>query len=164
MTKVSKVNHASRGLVRGGHVRFIHGHHSRKHAHGYTEENRGYGTPCWIWNGRESKGYARTWHDGKERSAHIVFYEKRYGLVPEGLQLDHLCEQTNCVRPDHLEAVTTTENTRRGNRAKLSTESVQAARILNSAGWTHERIGRLFNVSRATTGYALRGVTWKDVA
>ena len=49
------------------------------------------------------------------RSAHIVAYEWKYGLVPEGLELDHLCRNPSCVNPDHQEAVTHSENSFRGN-------------------------------------------------
>jgi hypothetical protein len=35
------------------------------------------------------------------------------GVIPDGLELDHLCCVNACVRPDHLEAVTKKENMRR---------------------------------------------------
>jgi len=36
------------------------------------------------------------------------------GPIPAGLQLDHLCRNRACVRPDHLEPVRSRENTLRG--------------------------------------------------
>lgn len=33
-------------------------------------------------------------------------YEIHKGPIPEGLQIDHLCRNTQCCNPDHLEAVT----------------------------------------------------------
>lgn len=36
-------------------------------------------------------------------------------MTTPGLEFDHLCRNKLCVRPDHLEAVTHTENVRRGN-------------------------------------------------
>ena len=36
------------------------------------------------------------------------------GPIPDGLQLDHLCRNRKCVRPDHLDAVTGRENVLRG--------------------------------------------------
>jgi hypothetical protein len=49
----------------------------------------------------------------KTRLAHVVAYEEAVGLVPAGLELDHLCRQTLCVNPVHVEPVTHRENMRR---------------------------------------------------
>ena len=69
---------------------------------------------CWNWAGSLSRyGYGRI--RGKpERLAHRVVYELLVGPIPEGLQLDHLCRNPRCVRPDHLEPVTHRENLLRG--------------------------------------------------
>jgi hypothetical protein len=37
------------------------------------------------------------------------------GAIPDDLQIDHLCRVTQCVNPDHLEAVTARENGRRSD-------------------------------------------------
>lgn len=47
--------------------------------------------------------------------AHRVYYEARFGPIPAGLQLDHLCRNRGCVNPDHLEPVTCRENLMRGH-------------------------------------------------
>jgi hypothetical protein len=67
---------------------------------------------CWLWTGSKHRlGYGRiNVGKGKIRSAHVVVYEIHIGLVPEGLELDHLCRVRNCVNPDHLEPVTHEEN------------------------------------------------------
>lgn len=36
------------------------------------------------------------------------------GPIPDGLVIDHLCRNPQCVNPMHLEPVTPEENTRRG--------------------------------------------------
>lgn len=36
------------------------------------------------------------------------------GPIPQGLHLDHLCRNTRCVNPDHLEPVTPKVNNSRG--------------------------------------------------
>lgn len=70
---------------------------------------------CWGWRGPISTGgYARLNAEGRHGYAHRYAYEQRYGAIPDGLQIDHLCRNRGCVNPTHLEAVTLQENLRRG--------------------------------------------------
>lgn len=70
---------------------------------------------CWLWTGKlTKKGYARYGLHKPNSYAHIASYEEVNGVVPEGLELDHLCRVRHCVNPSHLEAVTHLENIRRG--------------------------------------------------
>lgn len=69
---------------------------------------------CWTWEAfTNAGGYGYVWFDGKMRLAHRIAYELAVGPVPTGLELDHLCHNPRCVRPEHLEAVTHVENIRR---------------------------------------------------
>lgn len=70
---------------------------------------------CWLWNGpRNSEGYGTFYVDGRVPGAHRYAYEQTIGPIPPGLQLDHLCRNTSCVNPSHLEPVTGRENILRG--------------------------------------------------
>ena len=77
--------------------------------------------PCWEWMGSiNSSGYgnltigSRT--DGTRRiiNAHRFTYLNLIGPIPEGLEPDHLCRNSPCVNPHHLELVTHHENVLRG--------------------------------------------------
>lgn len=70
---------------------------------------------CWLWRGsKDAKGYGAIRVSPLVCArAHRVSYELMIGPIPEGLQLDHLCFNTSCVNPAHLEPVTNAENMRR---------------------------------------------------
>ena len=77
---------------------------------------------CWEWLASlDRKGYGQ-FNAGFKRGpmlrAHRLAYAYAYGEVPSGLDLDHLCGNRACVRPDHLEPVTRGENIRRGFRGE----------------------------------------------
>lgn len=69
---------------------------------------------CWLWIGYKSKSnsaYYGVFSVGRERiKAHRFSYQQSIGVVRDGLQLDHLCRNTLCIRPEHLEAVTASVN------------------------------------------------------
>ena len=80
-------------------------------------------TTCWIWTStahpsRGGKLYGTISSGGKgghHLYAHRVAHEIYKGPIPEGYEVDHLCGETLCVNPDHLEAVTTQTNALRSN-------------------------------------------------
>ena len=69
-------------------------------------------TECWLWNRKIRKdGYGRKSLDHRrEIPAHRWVYEQQIGEIPDGLELDHLCNNPPCVNPAHLEPVTHREN------------------------------------------------------
>lgn len=72
------------------------------------------GQGCWEWQGlKNAKGYGELFVEKKHLKAHRVAYELLVGPIPEGLTIDHLCRNTGCVNPEHLEPVTNQENRRR---------------------------------------------------
>lgn len=72
---------------------------------------------CAIWTAATiGQGRYGAFHfQGKAHRAHRFAYEMFVGPVPEGLVLDHLCKNTLCVNPAHLEPVTQRENTMRSD-------------------------------------------------
>ncbi len=86
---------------------------------------------CWLWTGGTNQyGYgifSLPPHE-KRHSAHRWLYETVYGTLPDGLQIDHLCRTSACVRLDHLEAVTQRENLMRGMGPALFVERMRLRR------------------------------------
>jgi len=76
---------------------------------------------CWIWTGGTVEGprgfrYGIACMDGERILAHRAAYEFFVGIILGGYCVDHLCGNTLCVNPDHLEAVTFGKNIRRSLR------------------------------------------------
>lgn len=79
---------------------------------------------CWLWTGATNGlGYGKFKADPRTPAvyAHRYAYELVVGPIPEGLQLDHCCENPPCVNPAHLEPVTQAENVRRGFERRRAT-------------------------------------------
>ncbi len=85
---------------------------NRRDRPGYVVTESG----CWEWVGNRSRGYGRV-SNGKGRYvvAHRYIWEQFNGALPSALELDHLCRNTACVRPDHMEPVTPRVNVLRSN-------------------------------------------------
>ena len=100
-----------KGHVKGQPLLFVSGHNTRA-----IDPLRRVvrGPTCWTWIGGHSrKGYGRCQVNRTHTGAHRVVYELLVGPIPRGHDLDHLCRNTGCVNPAHLEPVTPEENRRR---------------------------------------------------
>jgi hypothetical protein len=69
---------------------------------------------CWEWVGTlHVSNYGCFKVGGRVLKSHRVAYELLIGPIPPGLVIDHLCRNTRCVNPAHLEPVTNAENLHR---------------------------------------------------
>lgn len=69
---------------------------------------------CWIWTAATGHGYGKYWNNGGTHIAHRWLYQLLNGSLGS-LTLDHLCKQTLCVNPAHLEPVDMATNALRGD-------------------------------------------------
>jgi hypothetical protein len=76
---------------------------------------------CWQWTGAQEKHGFGQFHVGKKRRSMAArfSYELEYGKLDKGLVLMHRdnCRNRGCVRPSHLEPVTSGEASRRRRSA-----------------------------------------------
>lgn len=87
---------------------------------------------CWLWTGTKDRdGYGLMWTPEGTRGAHRVAYTLSGREIPAGLQIDHICRVTSCVRPDHLQVVTPQQN---AENRKVPHASVSGVRGVVRAG------------------------------
>lgn len=125
---IASQNFKALEVAKGETFRFISGHNVRSADPDWALEDRGYDTPCWVWQrALGSNGYARKRVHRKNYGAHRWYYEAVHGPIPEGHHLHHLCEQRDCVNPDHLQSLTAADHLR-PHRGKLRPKDVRAIR------------------------------------
>lgn len=89
--------------------------------------------PCRPWSSASSEGYGTVMVDGEVKYVHRLSYQLHVGPIPRGWEIDHLChsetvrlgqcgggtecQHRRCWEPGHLEAVSSRENSMRGNHA-----------------------------------------------
>jgi len=104
--------------------------------------------PCINYVGpKDPNGYGRARWDGRRfRPAHVVAWELCRAPVPAGLQIDHLCRNRACINPNHLEPVTSRENTLRGEG--ISAQYARRTHCANGHEFTTANTLRRSNGSR----------------
>lgn len=72
---------------------------------------------CWEWQASKNNSRYGTFGIGNQKTtmAHRFSYELFNGKIPDGLEINHLCKNTSCVNPGHLEVVTRQQNVLKSN-------------------------------------------------
>jgi hypothetical protein len=80
----------------------------RIEAHTYPDPNTG----CLLhdFSCKNNYGHAQIWYEGKLRNLYRIIYSLHYGEIPEGLQVNHRCDNAFCCNPEHLYLGTQLDN------------------------------------------------------
>ena len=66
---------------------------------------------CLQWTGPTVRGgYAHIYSQGKAVYVHRFAWEKVYGHIPDGMDIDHICHNRICVNVEHLRLATKSQN------------------------------------------------------
>lgn len=132
---------------------------------------------CHEYSGATLHGYGVFWLNGKNEKAHRVAYVIANGAIPDGLQVNHHCDNRKCCNPDHLYAGTVQQNVNdreerhRGRRllgsdhpnTNLTAEDVFRIRAMSSEGMKQKQIASQFSISDRTVGQIVRRERWNHI-
>ena len=125
----------------------------------------------------DKDGYVRIRYKGKHDRLFRVLYQQKYGQIPKGVVLRHLCNNTWCVNVEHLKIGTQKENCQdmvdcgrslkgkynkkiRGinNGCSKLTEKQVINIYLSNLGCT--TLSKIYNVSKTNIRNIKKGIQW----
>lgn len=128
---------------------------------------------CWIWQGHiDANGYGKAYDPDLPRGhrldwAHRVAFRRAGGVFPSGgtrYEIDHVCQVTACINPDHLELVTKVEHARRTFMRLGKDDLHSKAAVLRTQGLTYEEIAQVLGyTARTGAHHAVRSAVAKGL-
>lgn len=164
-TNLAPITDEVLGWTRGQPMRFLRGHGLRKEPYPTSDYVVDPETGCWNWQlGIDGNGYGKLSVNGEVKRAHRVYFENRYGPLPEGMVPDHRCPSgpnRACVNPEHMFATTEEENTRWKRSTKLTWRDVATIRLLALQGeLSQDAIAERFGITQAQIWRIIKGERW----
>ena len=88
---------------------------------------------CVVWTGHvNAKGYPRINTGARLELVHRYVWERENGPIPEGAEVDHICFNRACIKPEHLRLADRVSNTR--HRSGAQPNSVSGVRNVHRRG------------------------------
>lgn len=125
-----------------------------------------YNGECIEWQKGVTNGYGRTVICGKIEYVHRAMYIFTHGKIPEGLQVNHKCNNRLCINPEHLYAGTHLDNMQdkciaeTGNTNKLTADDVK---FIRNSDKDSRVLEKEFNLSKGYVTKIKEGKVWKHI-
>lgn len=119
-------------------------------------------------------GYIRFGLNGKKHLLHRYVYEQKFGPIPDGKVVRHLCNNSRCANIEHLRVGTQKENMKdrenagnnpigeKNGRSKLTRK--QVTEIRKNSELPFGQLAEKYNISEWVIRDIKKGKTWKHVA
>lgn len=107
-------------------------------------------------------GYGKTMRGTRQLGMHRAVYQDRYGDIPAGLVIMHLCDNPRCVNPHHLVANTQSKNqldaVKKGRNSGLKLRKLNSTEVADmyAHGFSQREIARLYGVSQCAVQGAIK--------
>ncbi len=127
---------------------------------------------CWLWFGAGCHARIRPYGtmivDKKMCKATEISWRIHYGDFDRSLLICHKCDNTLCIRPDHLFLGTHRDNTwdaaKKGRlNRKLTSGQVIEARRLHESGESTSDLARRFGVAQPTMDHVIHRYSWRHL-
>ncbi|MCL5028284.1 MAG: HNH endonuclease [Bacteroidetes bacterium] len=131
---------------------------------------------CWLCQNRhiDDNGYVQVYYLGKMTRIHRAIYEDRNKVIlPSYIQVRHLCDNPQCMNPDHLSIGTAHDNAmdkishgRQPYGETIKTSILRESdviEILTSTGLSIMELANKFKVYPDTIRKILNGKRWKHI-
>ena len=126
----------------------------------------------------DKDGYVRIRYNGKHDRLFRVLYQQKYGKIPKGLVLRHLCNNAWCVNVEHLKVGTHKENAQdmvkcgrsgkgkpnikvRGTKNLLHKLNEQQVKEIYLSKLGYKKLSKLYKVSATNIMYIKKKKQWK---
>ena len=97
---------------------------------------------CWTWTGTVDKGYGRMYVGSNAYQVHRWSFEHhKHTKLSKADTIDHLCRNTLCCNPEHLEKVSLIENIERQHLYYALTSEIERLRgFLTDIGYNPDTL------------------------
>ena len=131
---------------------------------------------CWNWTaGLMAKGYGVFWDYNSVVRSHRMAYVLTKGSIPDGLQVQHLCNNRKCCNPTHLELGDNSKNQQHAikcgrrkniqNHVKLVEEQIREIHTiyLEEPEITKQELAEMFEISISQIYKIINGNQWVNI-